>query len=415
MADLDDDIHWELEPKLKAKAIAGGFNAPKKANKNGHLESSTPSQIVAMTSPHLDYQPTGEWIQPPTIPITWFQHVKPAVDTHDFVEDLLGDGQLSVVYGESNCGKTFWALDLALSIARGGEWFGREVDRRGVVYVALEGSYGIRNRIAAYKLHHGLEDATLPFGIVQQSLDLLETTDGPRLTEAIGLASKSIEMPVGLVVLDTLSRAMAGGNENSPEDMGGLVRNVDLIRAATGSHVMFIHHSGKDQARGARGHSLLRAATDTEIEISRPEGSKISCAAVKKQRELSTDGAFSFSLRAVEVGVNHRQKAITSCVVEPAGDAEADEVKRAKRLPNKQQIVLAALRSAIESHGEHIPPSSTVPAGVQGVPEALWRKYYYQRSVAETEEGKRKAFKRGVEYLQGNQIIGISNDMAWIY
>jgi len=30
---------------------------------------------------------------------------------------------------------------------------------------------------------------------------------------------------------------------------------------------MIIHHSGKDKNKGARGHSSLRAAVDTEIEI----------------------------------------------------------------------------------------------------------------------------------------------------
>ena len=34
---------------------------------------------------------------------------------------------------------------------------------------------------------------------------------------------------------------------------------------------MLVHHTGKDTAKGARGHSLLRAATDTEIEVKREE------------------------------------------------------------------------------------------------------------------------------------------------
>ncbi|MHA1567387.1 MAG: hypothetical protein ACTSX7_18915 [Alphaproteobacteria bacterium] len=34
--------------------------------------------------------------------------------------------------------------------------------------------------------------------------------------------------------------------------MGALIRNVDLIRARTGAHVMLVHHSGKTVERGAR-------------------------------------------------------------------------------------------------------------------------------------------------------------------
>ena len=40
-------------------------------------------------------------------------------ETNDFVQGLLGRGALSVVYGESNCGKTFFMTDLAFHIAEG--------------------------------------------------------------------------------------------------------------------------------------------------------------------------------------------------------------------------------------------------------------------------------------------------------
>jgi hypothetical protein len=74
--------------------------------------------------------------------------------------------------------------------------------------------------------------------------------------------------PIRLVVVDTLSRAMAGGNENAPDDMSAFIRNIDRIRQETGAHVLIVHHCGKDAAKGARGHSCLRAATDTKIELS---------------------------------------------------------------------------------------------------------------------------------------------------
>ena len=51
------------------------------------------------------------------------------------------------------------------------------------------------------------------------------------------------------------------GNENSPEDMGKYVASCGRIREAGGTHVMVVHHCGKDLAKGARGHSSLRADT----------------------------------------------------------------------------------------------------------------------------------------------------------
>ena len=68
------------------------------------------------------------------------------------------------------------------------------------------------------------------------------------------------------MVVDTLARAMTG-NENAPEDMGSFVAACGRIREACEGHVLVVHHCGKDAAKGARGHSSLRAATDVELEV----------------------------------------------------------------------------------------------------------------------------------------------------
>jgi hypothetical protein len=77
------------------------------------------------------------------------------------------------------------------------------------------------------------------------------------------------------------------------------------------THVSFIHHTGKDASKGSRGHSLLRAATDTEIEV------KLGKLAVTKQRDLeSKDRKFGFKLHKVTVGYRKDGKPITSCWAE---------------------------------------------------------------------------------------------------
>lgn len=73
------------------------------------------------------------------------------------------------------------------------------------------------------------------------------------------------------------------------------VAGIDAVRAATGAHVAVIHHCGKDEARGARGHSSLRAAVDTEIEISRADGETISTVRVTKQRDMAIGDPLPFS------------------------------------------------------------------------------------------------------------------------
>src|SRR5271166_1116448 len=81
--------------------------------------------------------------------LDYFHTIKANLEASDFVEGLLIEGAMSVVYGEPASGKTFWTTDLALHVAWGRLWNGREVEVGGVIYCALEGSFGIDNRIAA--------------------------------------------------------------------------------------------------------------------------------------------------------------------------------------------------------------------------------------------------------------------------
>jgi len=75
-----------------------------------------------------------------------------------------------------------------------------------------------------------------------------------------------------------------------------------------------VHHTGKDVARGARGHNSLRAATDTEIEIQIDEDGART-AAVTKQRDHSGGESFSFELHHVPLGNDQDGDPVSSCVV----------------------------------------------------------------------------------------------------
>jgi hypothetical protein len=265
----------------------------------------------------------------PRLPFFWFHDAQPNLDANDFVEGLLTSSAMSVIYGPSNCGKTFFVVDLALHVSLGREWRGRAVDRGAVVYLSLEGAQGIRNRLAAFRKHHELNGEQLPFVAMPQPVNLLnEDADVHAVIELVNHVASETGIHVAMVIVDTLSRAMAGGNENSPEDMTAIVGNCDRIRDATGAHVCIVHHSGKDEARGARGHSSLRAATDTEIEITREEGADSSNVRVAKQRDLEAADPFAFALRSVPLGTNRRGRDVTSCVVMGAEKESARGLSR---------------------------------------------------------------------------------------
>lgn len=343
--------------------------------------------------------------------VLFFEDVEPVVTCNDFVEGLLISGGMSVIYGETNSGKTFFATDLALHIACGWPWNGRETTRGAVLYCALEGSHGITNRIAAFKAHYGI--STLPFAILPVAVDLLNNPgDVDGVLAAIEKVQTTTGLEVILTVMDTLSRAISGGNENSPDDMGEIVRNGTRIQQHARTHVAWVHHSGKDQAKGARGHSLLRAATDTEIEIL-ADGSNHT-ARVTKQRDLECSGEFNFTLKVVELGTNHRGKPVTSCVVDygngpsverPAGRPTGSGAHRKR--------AFEILIDIIATHGET--GFKGAPPQCASVPENWWRDQFYERAMPGAEPDTRKrAFRRSADALVHDHLVGFNKQRVWL-
>lgn len=304
----------------------------------------------------LDYYKSKDAPPDDTKQPLYYVHAKDIdvdLEAQDFVQGLLGHGQLSVIYGESNCGKTFFMTDLCFHIATGDPWRDRRIDRGGVIYAALEGSAGLKKRVAAYRLHNKKNPDG--FAMVPCHVDFMNPdgniTEFVRLLEAAGKELGGVK----IVVIDTLARAISGGDENSGQDMGMLVKHADMIRAKTGAHVCFVHHSGKDKLKGARGHSSLRAAVDTEIEISREDGEDFSRVRVVKQREMELGGEMAFRLIPVTLGVNNYMEDVTSCVVEPC-DLPAKVNKEAKNtLSAGQKFVYDAIIDAFEGAQQRIP------------------------------------------------------------
>ena len=258
----------------------------------------------------------------------------------ELVEGGLTAGDGSVLYGDSNSGKTFFVIDMAAAVARGARWMGRNTEPGLVVYLAAESPASVRGRLQAYQRHHGVRVPN--FAIVQSPIDLF---DGDADTEAVIAVVRQLERQRGqkvrLIVGDTLARLSAGANENAGQDMGLVVRRFDRIRTACNAHFLLIHHSGKAAANGARGWSGIRAAVDTEIEVTDSPSGR--CAEITKQRDLSTKGErIGFRLDTVTLGTTKWGAAATSCVVVPA---DAPDKPQGKRVSEVGGAVLEYLRT----------------------------------------------------------------------
>lgn len=265
------------------------------------------------------------------LPLVFAESIDSAsIRMDQLVEDLVLQGGMVVVYGESNSGKSFLMVDLACAIGSGQQWLGKRTVAAPVMYVAGEGSESIKLRVLAWRQHHGVDPR---LAIVPVAVNLLDPkADVARVIEACKQVAAHYGAPVGMIVVDTLARAMGGGNENAAEDMGAVIANADAIRIATGAALAFVHHAGKDTAKGSRGHSSLKGATDTEIEVTADDSTRLHCARITKQRDLSSRGEeFTAKFQAIEMGRDQWGKPVTTCVV-----LHSDEAMPAKQAPSSR-------------------------------------------------------------------------------
>jgi len=71
------------------------------------------------------------------------------------IDGHLVQNSIAVLYGPSGGGKSFLALDGALSVATGRDWLGRPVQQGVVIYVLAEGASGFGARITAWEEDRG--------------------------------------------------------------------------------------------------------------------------------------------------------------------------------------------------------------------------------------------------------------------
>ncbi|OWQ83103.1 hypothetical protein CDN99_27240 [Roseateles aquatilis] len=258
----------------------------------------------------------------------------------ELVQGVVAAGGGSIVYGDSNSGKTFFCIDMAAAVARGSEWMGRHTEQGLVVYLAAESPSSVASRLQAYQTHHGVRVPN--FAIVQNAVNLFkDDADTKAIIKAVRMIEEQRKQKVRLIVGDTLARLSAGANENAGQDMGLVIERFDRIRSECNAHFMLIHHSGKNVAAGARGWSGVRAAVDTEIEVTDQASGR--CAEITKDRDLGVKGErIGFRLDVVQMGVTKWGSAATTCVVSPA-EAPSKGGGKGKQLGKVESAVVKLL------------------------------------------------------------------------
>jgi hypothetical protein len=122
-------------------------------------------------------------------------------------------------------------------------------------------------------------------------------------------------------------------------------------------------------------------------------------ATITKAKDAESGLSFAFRLNRVDI--DHQDREISSCVLEPLSNWGGDAARRKRQATGPAKVVLEALRRALADAGEHYPATGQ-RASVRGCPVSLWRRYCEQVQITETDtpEAKRKAFTRAAQKLQ---------------
>ncbi len=242
------------------------------------------------------------------------------------VDNFIIKGSLAVLYGAPGSGKSFIALDIALSIQAGIPWHaaGRDIKQGQVIYVAGEAAAGQNSRAKSWKIgHHAYKTSCGKLGEARFLINPPMMDKFDDVAELIARLKRIPNVP-DLIILDTLACTMTG-DENSVKDMIAFVRGADQLRQEFGCTVLIIHHSGK--SKDIRGSTALPGAVDTTIKVERKsKQNPIITITCEKQRDSQPFDKFAVTLTGSGGGIGSSAWLIPADPPENA-DKSGDRIK----------------------------------------------------------------------------------------
>lgn len=309
---LFDDDHEPEElievaaKKLNATVLMDAINT---ANSYAYEDPTAAANVLSRALERASYAPD----QLP-FKLLSLDDIRNLPEIEPLIDGIIDHGTVTMLAGESGKGKSFLALDWAFSVANGRPWQGRRVREGKVLYIAAEGVYGIRKRLAAWESVNGTVNAD-NMTVIGSAVQLAVAGDLAGLTKV----AKNYD----LIVIDTLSRTAAGLEENSATDMSQYVDACYKIRDAAedaGATVLIVHHTGYNATR-QRGSSALYANIDGQIMVEAEDPHQFMKVTVSKRKDGPTGDPIAMMLDNVE----------GSCVLVPCQMPE-DEIPLEERI-----------------------------------------------------------------------------------
>jgi AAA domain len=369
----------------------------------------------------------AETDSPSLIPFYW-EGEKEATPISWLVRDLFPDRSVSLIIGESQAGKSFVAIDLAVAVASGRTFFGKDTVQGGVLIIAAEGAFTIPGRMKSARREIPASEK-LPIVVIDQPPDLT-TPEG--ITQILRVAKHvdekmqlTFSIPLSLVIIDTLMSAFTVKNWNDTGETMSAINMLRSIGLLTRTAVVGIHHHGKDVTRGAAGSFALTAGPDSILSVYRKATDDGSVTArhiaLTKSRPSGTGWTCDFKLDTLPPDLCNEgdDQAFVVPLLETAGFRESKTTKpKASAAGKGADGFHRAFEDAVGSHGQEqrLPDGGIVRAVLTASVRDSFTKFYQAKKSADPVGATRAAFNRELSKTTVGPIRrGEWDGHQWLY
>jgi hypothetical protein len=331
------------------------------------------------------------------------------------IDGFVGMGETSAWYGPPDGGKSTVMIDAACHVAAGFDYCGRRVTQGAVLYVAVERGAVVQRRVLAWCRHHGQTD--IPLAIVAEMIDLRTgRIHADRIIATAKAFTEVCGLPVVWIIVDTLNRALAGGDENSSKDMGAVITSVDRIQRATGAACGLSHHVPVDRTDRMRGHGSVLGAVDLTVRITKDD--RIVTVEADKANDLVEKPRFAFRFESVELA-SDGETVTTAPVLVPCDAPARPSRPRPGPKSRSERALRDAIVEALDATGQNIrvrSGPSVRAATVRQVREQFTKRYVIEGdNTKKVADAKRNAFNRALDKLSADFGAGEHDGDQWIW
>jgi hypothetical protein len=191
----------------------------------------------------------------------------------EVIKGILHQGSKMVIGGGSKSFKTWSLMDLALSVAAGGDWWNIPTTQGRVLYLNLE------LQAFAFAQRQNVISKAKGITLQREQLDVwhLRGFCADLAQMSVQIIEQARNSRYALIVIDPVYKCMGGRDENKAGDIGSLLNEVERLAVQTGAAVVFGAHfskgnqAGKESLDRVSGSGVFARDPDSILTLTRHE------------------------------------------------------------------------------------------------------------------------------------------------